>query len=269
MAKWRALHSDISTSGQVDQLTEFEQLLFTWMIPHADDWGVITGDARELKLKVLPGSDRTCQEMTGALRHMEEVGLVWLYEPDDYGPLVQFRRWDTHQPIREDRRKDPEKPLHFEHAHYPDFPSLAWHCPAEPGTDRKIPPIQDNTILDKEDPPTETRKRDKRLDHWAIKCYQHVARKHVEIALRDRWITFAETQYAQGDDEQKFAAMETDLQDFIAKGWYKGNIAWFMDWVEQGKPEKWKGGARTRKKDHFARREGYYEDALRARGQHD
>jgi hypothetical protein len=224
MAKWRAIHSDISTSEQVDQLTEFEQLFFTWMIPHADDWGVITGKVRELKLKVLPGSDRTCQEMTDALGHMEEVGLVWLYEPDNYGPLVQFRRWDSHQPIREDRRKDPEKPLHYEHPRYPDFPELAWHNPEKPGNAGQRQAIQDNTILDKED--TKTAKRDPRLDHPAIIGYRELARLYVPIALRDDWIACAE----KVGTEHLLAV----VKEWIAKGYNPRNVQGMMRVAREG-----------------------------------
>jgi len=136
MAKWRAIHADISTSGQVNKLTEFEKLLFTWMIPHADDWGVLTGDLMELKLKVMPGTDRQSQELDDALTQIEKVGLIWRYEPDTEGPLIQFRKWDNHQPIRKDRRQDPE------HTLYPAFCQL----PTKAGQSRAK---TGHTILDK------------------------------------------------------------------------------------------------------------------------
>ena len=147
MAKWRALHGDISTSGQVNRLTEFEQLLFTWMIPHADDWGVLTGDLMELKLKVMPGTDRQSQEVDAALNHIEEVGLIWRYEPDGEGPLIQFRKWDGHQPIRKDRRLSPEN------TPYLDFCQL----PANAGQSREKTgyTILDHTIPDKTRPEVE------------------------------------------------------------------------------------------------------------------
>lgn len=112
MAKWRALHGSISTSEQVIELTEFEQLLFTWMIPHADDWGIITGNPKGIKVKVIPGTERSLEEIDDALTHIEQAGLIWRYEADGHGQLVEFREWDDYQPIRKDRRGDGRHPNH-------------------------------------------------------------------------------------------------------------------------------------------------------------
>ena len=245
MAKWRAIHGDISTSGQVDQLTEFEQLFFTWMIPHADDWGVITGNTRELKLKVIPGSDRTCQEVTDALGHIEEVGLIWRYEPDTYGPLVQFKRWDSHQPIREDRRKPPDLPLHYEHPRYAEFPELAWHSQEKPGNAGQSPAILDNTILYntiQEKSSAKSRKRDPHLDHPAIKGYKGIARLHVPIALREDWIKCA--------DEVGVDYLLQSLKVWIGNGWSRQNINGIMDWSRKGRPGRAKD-KRSRATDHL------------------
>ena len=112
MAKWRALHGDISTSEQVMDLTEFEQLLFTWMIPHADDWGIMTGKPKGVKAKAIPSSERSLEEIDEALGHIEEARLIWRYEANGHGPLIQFKGWDDRQPIRKDRRKDGKYPDH-------------------------------------------------------------------------------------------------------------------------------------------------------------
>ena len=112
MAKWRALHGDISTSEQVMDLTEFEQLLFTWMIPHADDWGIMTGKPKGVKAKAIPTSERSLEEIDEALDHIEGAGLIWRYEADGHGKLVQFKGWDGRQPIRKARRADGKYPDH-------------------------------------------------------------------------------------------------------------------------------------------------------------
>jgi len=98
MAKWRAIHRDISSSGQVNQLSEFAQLLFERMILWADDWGIITADPLEIKLKAIPGSTRTLTEIEEAVVDMERVGLVQRYEADQYKSLLFFPQWDRHQP---------------------------------------------------------------------------------------------------------------------------------------------------------------------------
>ena len=130
MAKWRALHGAITVSPQVIRMTEFEQLLFTWMIPHADDWGVISGDPLDLKVKVMPASDRPLADFGQALARMEELGLIHRYEPDGEGPLIQFPSWDDLQPIRENRRDDPK------HTLYANCQAQAGH---QPGTSLAIP----------------------------------------------------------------------------------------------------------------------------------
>lgn len=98
MAKWRAIHGDISTSRQVNELGEFEQLLFTWMIAHADDWGIMTADPFEVKARVIPGSSRTIDEVESALDAIEAVGLIERYQPDGSVPLLHIPEWDKHQP---------------------------------------------------------------------------------------------------------------------------------------------------------------------------
>ena len=112
MAKWRALHGSISTSEQVNRLTEFAQLLFTWMIPHADDWGILTGSPLGIRMKVIPGTNRSLEEIEEALTNIEHAGLIWRYEADGHGQLVQFRTWAGYQPIRADRQAPPKYPEH-------------------------------------------------------------------------------------------------------------------------------------------------------------
>jgi hypothetical protein len=94
----------------VAELSEFEQLLFTWMIPHADDWGIMTGTPLGIRMKIVPGTNRSLEEIDQALTHIEEAGLIWRYEADGHGPLVQFRKWAGYQPVRSDRRAVPQHP---------------------------------------------------------------------------------------------------------------------------------------------------------------
>jgi hypothetical protein len=88
MAKWRALHGEISQSEKVAELTEFEALLYTWMIAHADDYGILTGTPKGIKMTVIPGIDRSLEDIEKALDHMAEVGLIWRYSTEDGRRLV-------------------------------------------------------------------------------------------------------------------------------------------------------------------------------------
>ncbi|HEY8325769.1 MAG TPA: hypothetical protein VIG77_14815, partial [Ktedonobacterales bacterium] len=60
MSRRRYLSSDISTDPRIAELAEqgaLPVLLYTWAITHADDWGRMTGEARQFKLLVCPGFD--------------------------------------------------------------------------------------------------------------------------------------------------------------------------------------------------------------------
>ena len=80
MSRHRSISTDISTDSRVAQLAEYGPLplmLYTWAIPHADDWGRMTGDPRQFKLLVCPGLDVTAKDVEQALTAIAEVGL-WL-----------------------------------------------------------------------------------------------------------------------------------------------------------------------------------------------
>ena len=72
MSRHRSLRTDISTDTQVAELAErgpLALLLYTWAIPHADDWRRMTGDARQFKLLVRTGPDITAPDVDDALPH--------------------------------------------------------------------------------------------------------------------------------------------------------------------------------------------------------
>lgn len=98
MASRRMLATSISVSEQVAALRDdFTRLLFTWMIAHADDWGVLTGSAAKVKALVMPMSDHSMSEVEAAIADMEAHELIWRYAGPDGRPWVQFRTWEEHQ----------------------------------------------------------------------------------------------------------------------------------------------------------------------------
>ena len=83
MSRHRSISTDISTDTQVAELAEhgpLPLLLYTWAIPHADDWGRMTGDPRQFKLLVCPGLDVTAKDVEQALTRITEAGLWLRYE---------------------------------------------------------------------------------------------------------------------------------------------------------------------------------------------
>ncbi len=83
MSRHRSISTDISTDRQVAELAEhgpLPLLLYTWAIPHADDWGRLSGDPRQFRLLVCPGLDVTARDVEQALTLIAETGLWLRYE---------------------------------------------------------------------------------------------------------------------------------------------------------------------------------------------
>lgn len=91
------IHTKINRSLQVDQLSDFAKLLFTWTIPHLDDFGKIEGDPKVLKATVMPLRDNNLVEkIEEAIGELINAGLVIRYEVD--GKLIiAFPKFDMHQ----------------------------------------------------------------------------------------------------------------------------------------------------------------------------
>lgn len=92
MSRRRKISTLISTDKAVNALAReggvFAALLYTWMIPHAEDDASITGDPDELLLMVVPGlRDYGPDDVAQALDCMATKGLIaW----DKQGPTVYF-----------------------------------------------------------------------------------------------------------------------------------------------------------------------------------
>lgn len=92
MARRRYISTKISLDKVVNALAvqhgDFAALLYTWMIPHADDDATITGDPEELLMEVAPGRrDKTARDIAAALQGMADLGLIiW----DRKQNLIQF-----------------------------------------------------------------------------------------------------------------------------------------------------------------------------------
>lgn len=112
MANRRMISKSISISSKVNSISDFAALLFTWMVPHADDYGVLDGDEGTLKALVVPRRKQTDVHVGQALAEMQKVGLVWRYIYRNK-PYVQFINWEEHQEGLH-RRTAPKHPLYLE-----------------------------------------------------------------------------------------------------------------------------------------------------------
>lgn len=81
MSRRRFLSTEISVDANVARLAaeagEFAALLYTWLIPHAEDDGTVRGEPGEILLRVIPGlRHRTEEDVAQALAAMEKLGLI-------------------------------------------------------------------------------------------------------------------------------------------------------------------------------------------------
>lgn len=115
MARRRYISTKISTDKQINKLAmeygDFAVLLYTWMIPHAEDNTEITGDYEELLLTICPGRrDKSVEDIKQAVEGMLELKLIYQTEKDGRPilafPSQSFYSYQTY--IKENRRKTPQ-----------------------------------------------------------------------------------------------------------------------------------------------------------------
>jgi len=111
MSRKRYISTDISTDTKLAELSDqglLPLLLFTWSIPHMDDWGRITGDPRQFKLLVCPALDVSSKEVDQALDSIAAAGLWTRYEVEGKKCIfVPDEKWFKHQSyINKSKRTD-------------------------------------------------------------------------------------------------------------------------------------------------------------------
>lgn len=102
MAQKRMIDKKISVSEDVASLTTDAQLLFTWMIPHADDAGLLPYSARSIKALVVPMKDWRVEDIGIHLETIREAKLIDLFEweGDKFWHITNFH---NHQTLKRDR----------------------------------------------------------------------------------------------------------------------------------------------------------------------
>lgn len=107
------IHKSISTSKQVNGMSDFAELLFTWAIAHADDFGCLDGDPEVVMATIIPMKrSRTVDEVQLAVSEWVDAGLVWWFELNEQ-KVIQLIKWDKHQTGLHKRTKS-KYPLHDE-----------------------------------------------------------------------------------------------------------------------------------------------------------
>ncbi len=91
------ISKSISVSKQVNGLSRDAKLLFTWLIPHCDDFGRMTGDPDVIKAIVFPmDTDFTPGLIESCLTDIENMRLIIRYNVDGEQFLC-FPKWEVHQ----------------------------------------------------------------------------------------------------------------------------------------------------------------------------
>jgi len=111
MSRRRYIGTGISTDERVADLSDSAALLWTWMIPHAEDDATITGSVRELKWTVVPSRDWTTEKVAGCLDEMLALGLIASDGNTIYLDSASFYAYQTYIP--EAKRVD--NSAHFNH----------------------------------------------------------------------------------------------------------------------------------------------------------
>lgn len=100
---------NISTSRKVNRLPDRAALLYTWMIPHTDDYGHLEGDPLSIRAKVAPMRTLNEQEVQQDLELMVQNDLIRLYEVDGE-KYIEVLNFETFQTFKSDRPRSQEYP---------------------------------------------------------------------------------------------------------------------------------------------------------------
>ena len=109
MAKARMLHTKISVSVQVNRLSLPARLLFSWLIPHADDEGRLNGDPEFIKARVVPMTKWSFKKIREYLEEIKNQRLIYYWQENDEW-FIEFIKWNDHQTIRKNRFKPSSLP---------------------------------------------------------------------------------------------------------------------------------------------------------------
>jgi DnaD/phage-associated family protein len=122
LAEKRMLSKVISISEKVNTLPDlFDMLLFTWMIPHSDDFGRLTGSPAKVKALIVPMLSKSIADIDSSLARLHENGLINWYEANGE-KVIQIESFDKHQQGLHKRTK----------SKFPEFPGSSGNPPKIP-----------------------------------------------------------------------------------------------------------------------------------------
>lgn len=108
MARRRYISTEMSIDKRLNKVAtehgDFAALLYTWMIPHAEDTAVLNGDIDEFIATVIPmRRDKSTAEVEAALRALCDAELIAWDGVGIYFPVGSFYKYQTY--IGADKRR--------------------------------------------------------------------------------------------------------------------------------------------------------------------
>lgn len=151
MSRKRSISTTISHDKRINALAreagDFACLLYTWMIPHAEDSASMTGDPEELLCIVMPGRrDRSEQDVAAALAAMDRLELIAWDGQTVWFDSESFYRHQSY--INQAKRADNAE--HFHERRAARLTSAAGSPAAETRADHRRSP--QNAVEDRESP---------------------------------------------------------------------------------------------------------------------
>jgi len=109
-AKGRMIYWKISYCKQLVRCSLLSQLLFTWLIPNADDLGRLEGDPEIIKGMIFPYHQKiTPKQIEEALRELDKEGLIIWYKVGENW-YIQIPNFTIYQKLRKDREYSSDYP---------------------------------------------------------------------------------------------------------------------------------------------------------------
>lgn len=97
MANSRLLYKKISYSKQVNEVSDHAQLIFSWMIPHLDNFGKIEGDAELIRAIVRPHRPlNEIEKIEASILELIKAELIIRYEVKG-NKIIAYPNFDTYQ----------------------------------------------------------------------------------------------------------------------------------------------------------------------------
>jgi len=110
MNQYRLLWTGISRSKRIKNVSGPRwfrlacHLVYTWLLPWADDDGRLLGDPLYILANIIPNEGLSITEIEKILIELDKVRLIEWYQVDGE-KFIQVYGWEEHQRIRKDRYK--------------------------------------------------------------------------------------------------------------------------------------------------------------------